>query len=49
MSLQGLPRVSGDGPEADDAFAQEAEAAPRERGWTLQWTTAGRNTVGCPA
>ena len=44
-----LPRASGDGPTHHVQRAVFAEAAPRERGWTLTKQAIGRALEGCPA
>ena len=45
----GLPRVSGDGPDAPDAVAVTNQATPRERGWTLGHVGLDWVVVGYPA
>ena len=44
-----LPRVSGDGPKERNIQAFIGEAAPRERGWTLERIYQYMSTNGCPA
>ncbi len=46
---QRLPRESGDGPEKATLVIGTEQAAPRERGWTLQKLGAARGARGCPA